>query len=97
MLGAKQSIIEEGQKELIDPFGRKISFLRVSLTDRCDFRCVYCMAEHMTFLPKAEVLSLEEIEKLCSAFINLGTKKNKTNWRRTSSQKECAYSHRKIR
>ena len=75
MLGSEQSIIEEGQKELIDPFGRKISYLRVSLTDRCDFRCVYCMAEHMTFLPKAEVLSLEEIEKLCSAFINLGTKK----------------------
>ena len=73
MLVSEQNIIEEGQKELIDPFGRKISYLRVSLTDRCDFRCVYCMAEHMTFLPKAEVLSLEEIEKLCSAFINLGT------------------------
>ena len=60
---------------LIDPFGRAISYVRVSLTDRCDFRCVYCMAEHMTFLPKSDVLSLEEIEKLCNAFINLGTKK----------------------
>ena len=60
---------------LIDPFGRAISYLRVSLTDRCDFRCVYCMAENMTFLPKADVLSLEEIETLCTSFINLGTKK----------------------
>ena len=60
---------------LIDPFGRAISYLRVSLTDRCDFRCVYCMAENMTFLPKKDVLSLEEIEALCTSFINLGTKK----------------------
>jgi len=60
---------------LIDPFGRAISYLRVSLTDRCDFRCVYCMAENMTFLPKKDVLSLEEIEALCASFINLGTKK----------------------
>jgi cyclic pyranopterin phosphate synthase len=60
---------------MIDPFGRKISYLRVSVTDRCDFRCVYCMAEHMTFLPKAEVLSLEELDRLCSAFIGLGVKK----------------------
>ena len=60
---------------LIDPFGRAISYLRVSLTDRCDFRCVYCMAENMTFLPKSDVLSLEEIETLCTSFINLGTKK----------------------
>ena len=49
---------------MIDPFGRHISYLRVSVTDRCDFRCVYCMAEDMTFLPKAEVLSLEELERL---------------------------------
>src|SRR5260370_35290980 len=60
---------------MIDPFGRHISYLRVSVTDRCDFRCVYCMAEHMTFLPKAEVLSLEELDRLCSAFIGLGVKK----------------------
>src|SRR5690242_17112466 len=60
---------------MIDPFGRKISYLRVSVTDRCDFRCIYCMAEHMTFLPKAEVLTLEELDRLCSAFIGLGVKK----------------------
>ena len=60
---------------MIDPFGRHISYLRVSVTDRCDFRCVYCMAEDMTFLPKADVLSLEELERLCGAFIGLGVKK----------------------
>ncbi len=60
---------------MIDPFGRNISYLRVSVTDRCDFRCVYCMAEDMTFLPKAEVLSLEELERLCSAFVRLGVRK----------------------
>lgn len=57
---------------MIDPFGRKVSYLRVSVTDRCDLRCVYCMAEDMTFLPKAEVLSLEELDRLCGAFIKLG-------------------------
>ena len=61
--------------DMIDPFGRSISYLRVSVTDRCDFRCVYCMAEDMTFLPKAEVLSLEELDRLCSAFVRLGVKK----------------------
>ena len=60
---------------LIDPFARAISYLRVSVTDRCDFRCVYCMAENMTFLPKAELLSLEELDRLCSCFVNLGVKK----------------------
>ncbi|MBN9559389.1 MAG: GTP 3',8-cyclase MoaA [Alphaproteobacteria bacterium] len=60
---------------MIDPFGRSITYLRVSVTDRCDLRCVYCMAEDMTFLPKAEVLSLEELDRICSAFIRLGTKK----------------------
>jgi cyclic pyranopterin phosphate synthase len=60
---------------MIDPFGRHISYLRVSVTDRCDFRCVYCMAEDMTFLPKADVLSLEELERLCSAFVRRGVKK----------------------
>ena len=60
---------------MIDPFGRHVSYLRVSVTDRCDFRCVYCMAEHMTFLPKPELLSLEELDRLCSAFIAKGVKK----------------------
>ncbi len=60
---------------LIDPFQRAISYLRVSVTDRCDFRCVYCMSEAMTFLPKAELLTLEELDRLCSAFIRLGVEK----------------------
>ncbi len=60
---------------MIDPFGRHISYLRVSVTDRCDFRCVYCMAEDMTFLPKSEVLTLEELERVCAAFIRLGVRK----------------------
>jgi cyclic pyranopterin phosphate synthase len=60
---------------MIDPFGRSISYLRLSLTDRCDFRCVYCMAEDMTFLPKAEVLSLEELDRVCSAFVRHGVRK----------------------
>jgi GTP 3',8-cyclase len=57
---------------MIDPFGRHITYLRVSVTDRCDFRCVYCMSEHMTFLPKKELLTLEELERLCGAFIRKG-------------------------
>src|SRR5215813_7296991 len=60
---------------MIDPFGRTISYLRVSVTDRCDFRCVYCMPEHMTFLPKADVLSLEELDRLCSVFIEKGVQR----------------------
>ena len=60
---------------MIDPFGRTIHYLRVSVTDRCDLRCVYCMAEDMTFLPKSEVLSLEELERLCATFIDLGVRK----------------------
>ena len=60
---------------LIDPFGRSITYLRVSVTDRCDFRCVYCMAEDMTFLPKANILSLEELDRLCSAFVAKGVRK----------------------
>ncbi len=60
---------------MIDPFGRKVSYLRVSVTDRCDFRCVYCMAEDMTFLPKAEILTLEELDRLCAAFIGQGVRK----------------------
>lgn len=61
--------------EMIDPFGRMVTYLRVSVTDRCDFRCVYCMSEDMTFLPKKDVLSLEELDRLCSAFIRKGVKK----------------------
>jgi cyclic pyranopterin phosphate synthase len=60
---------------MIDPFGRHVSYLRVSVTDRCDFRCVYCMAESMTFLPKKELLTLEELDRLCSAFIVKGVRK----------------------
>jgi len=60
---------------LIDPFGRAISYVRVSVTDRCDFRCVYCMAEHMTFLPRRDLLTLEELDRLCSAFVARGTKR----------------------
>src|ERR1700738_5153872 len=60
---------------MIDPFGRAISYLRVSVTDRCDFRCVYCMAENMSFLPKAEVLTLEELDRVCSAVFARGIKK----------------------
>ncbi len=60
---------------MLDPFGRTVSYLRVSVTDRCDLRCVYCMAEDMTFLPKAEVLSLEELDRLCGTFIGLGVEK----------------------
>jgi len=60
---------------LIDPFGREVNYLRVSVTDRCDFRCVYCMSEEMTFLPKAEILSLEELDRVCSAFVSRGVRK----------------------
>ncbi len=62
-------------RPLVDPFARAITYLRVSVTDRCDFRCVYCMSEHMTFLPKADVLSLEELDRLCSAFVAKGVRK----------------------
>ena len=60
---------------LIDPFARAIDYLRVSVTDRCDFRCVYCMSENMTFLPKKELLTLEELDRMCSTFVRLGVKK----------------------
>ena len=62
-------------RALIDPFARAITYLRVSVTDRCDFRCVYCMSEHMSFLPKADLLSLEELDRLCSAFVAKGVSK----------------------
>ena len=60
---------------LIDPFNRKINYLRVSVTDRCDFRCVYCMSEKMQFLPKKDLLTLEELDKICSVFIEMGITK----------------------
>ncbi len=65
----------QGRTPLIDGFGRTVSYLRLSVTDRCDLRCVYCMAEHMTFLPKAEVLTLEELDRIATAFVGLGAKK----------------------
>ena len=63
------------QPALVDPFGRHVSYLRVSVTDRCDFRCTYCMSEHMTFLPKRDLLTLEELDRLCSAFVAKGVRK----------------------
>jgi cyclic pyranopterin phosphate synthase len=65
----------QGQPALVDGFGRTVTYLRVSVTDRCDLRCVYCMAEHMTFLPKAQVLTLEELDRIASAFVALGVTK----------------------
>ncbi|MBO6636755.1 MAG: GTP 3',8-cyclase MoaA [Roseitalea sp.] len=63
------------QPAMIDPFGRTVSYLRVSVTDRCDFRCVYCMSEQMTFLPKKDLLTLEELDRLCTVFVEKGVKK----------------------
>jgi sulfatase maturation enzyme AslB (radical SAM superfamily) len=60
---------------LIDPFGRTVTYLRVSVTDRCDFRCVYCMSEDMTFLPKRDLLTLEELDRVCTAFVEKGVRK----------------------
>ena len=60
---------------LVDPFGRAISYLRVSVTDRCDMRCVYCMSEDMNFLPKRDLLTLEELDRLCTAFVGRGVRK----------------------
>ncbi|HEY7552684.1 MAG TPA: GTP 3',8-cyclase MoaA [Hyphomicrobiaceae bacterium] len=62
-------------RELIDPFGRHVTYLRVSVTDRCDFRCTYCMSEHMTFLPRKDLLTLEELDRVCSAFVARGVRK----------------------
>jgi GTP 3',8-cyclase len=70
-----QTAQNSGFDGLVDPFARAITYLRVSVTDRCDFRCVYCMAENMAFLPKADLLSLEELDRLCSAFIARGVRK----------------------
>ncbi len=66
---------QERTDSLVDPFGRPVTYLRVSVTDRCDFRCVYCMAEDMTFLPKADILTLEELDRLCGAFVRHGVRK----------------------
>ena len=65
----------QARPALVDGFGRTVTYLRVSVTDRCDLRCVYCMAEHMTFLPKAEVLTLEELDRIASGFVELGVRK----------------------
>ncbi|MCT4656282.1 MAG: GTP 3',8-cyclase MoaA [Cohaesibacter sp.] len=76
MTGDGQALIEgQDQGPLIDPFGRQVTYLRVSVTDRCDFRCFYCMSENMNFLPKREVLSLEELDRLCTAFVDHGVKR----------------------
>ena len=69
------SLVASPSPRLIDPFGRPITYLRVSVTDRCDFRCVYCMSEDMHFLPKKDLLSLEELDRVCSAFVARGTRK----------------------
>ncbi len=67
--------VGNAKPELIDPFGRHVSYVRVSVTDRCDFRCVYCMAENMTFLPKKDLLTLEELDRLCSVFVAKGVRR----------------------
>jgi GTP 3',8-cyclase len=74
-MGIEGNGMDLGDTSMIDPFGRAISYLRVSVTDRCDFRCTYCMAEDMTFLPKRDLLSLEELDRLCTVFIEKGVKK----------------------
>jgi GTP 3',8-cyclase len=65
----------DSARPLVDPFGRAVSYLRVSVTDRCDFRCVYCMSENMTFLPKRDLLTLEELDRVCSVFVEKGVRK----------------------
>ena len=75
MMEQEQLVKGAGSSTMTDPFGRAISYLRVSVTDRCDLRCFYCMSEDMTFLPKADLLSLEELDRLCSAFIAKGVRK----------------------
>ncbi len=67
--------MQNNSEKLIDPFGRAVTYLRISVTDRCDFRCVYCMSENMTFLPKKDLLTLEELEFVCKTFISMGVSK----------------------
>ncbi|MBB4007868.1 cyclic pyranopterin phosphate synthase [Rhizobium taibaishanense] len=73
--GPRADLAQLFDSPMVDPFGRAVSYLRVSVTDRCDFRCTYCMAENMTFLPKKDLLTLEELDRLCSAFIAKGVRK----------------------
>lgn len=73
--GGEISMMDHRRMDLVDPFRRKITYLRASVTDRCDFRCVYCMAEEMEFLPRRDLLTLEELDRLCSAFIDRGVRK----------------------
>ena len=83
-------------KTLIDPFGRTVDYIRVSVTDRCDFRCVYCMAEHMTFLPKAELLSLEELEQVCRNFMALRAIKLRQTCSNSSNDNNSAFGKKVI-
>src|SRR5271166_264345 len=75
MTDAPFDALSHASRAMTDPYGRTISYLRVSVTDRCDLRCFYCMSEDMTFLPKADLLSLEELDRLCSAFIAKGVRR----------------------
>ena len=75
MAELKNDIVTPHQSPLIDSFDRSISYLRLSVTDRCDFRCQYCMAEEMTFLPRSQVLSLEELARIAKVFVGLGVRK----------------------
>src|ERR671936_2237831 len=75
MSGSTQALPDLLSRTMTDPFGRTIRYLRVSVTDRCDLRCFYCMSEDMTFLPKADLLTLEELDRLCTAFIAKGVRK----------------------
>ncbi len=81
---ANSALSERPATPMIDPFGRHVSYLRVSVTDRCDFRCVYCMSENMTFLPKKDLLTLEELDRLCSAFVEKGVQEAADHRRRTA-------------
>src|SRR3569833_645454 len=77
MTGASLTEPDLLSRPMTDPFGRRISNLRVSVTDRCELRCFYCMSEDMTFLPKADLLTLEELDRLCTAFIRMGVRKRR--------------------
>ena len=73
--GARDLTPKPFPSQLVDPFGRAVDYIRISVTDRCDFRCVYCMAEEMTFLPKKDLLTLEELEQVCRTFMSMGTRR----------------------